>query len=121
MTSPNRDIEVNVVSSPESTSRNTSPEPNDTYSRIVNHSSSITTCFPVIKTSEDEEKDGKASATQQKTSGGSTNFSISSILSRSEPTAKKNGFMSNASSGQGLLEGGFATGSDSAVLSRYFF
>lgn len=118
MTSPSRDVEVNVVSSPESNSRNASPEPNDAYNRLINRSSSITTCFPVIKTSEDEEKDAKATATQ-KNSGGTTNFSISSILSRTEPTAKKNGFMSGASGGQGLLESaGFGGGTDNAVLSR---
>lgn len=114
--SPNRDIEVNVVSSPESSSRNNSPEP-DNF-RIINHSSSITTCFPITKTSENDERDTKASATQQKTNGGSTNFSISSILSRTEPTAKKNGFMTGSSTGQNLLEGNVSTGNDNAVLSR---
>lgn len=114
--SPNRDIEVNVVSSPESTSRNNSPEP-DSF-RIINHPPSITTCYPVIKTSENEEKDAKATATQQKSNSGSTNFSISSILSRTEPTAKKNGFISGASTGQNLLDGTLASGSENAVLSR---
>ncbi|KAG5888829.1 hypothetical protein JTB14_000102 [Gonioctena quinquepunctata] len=118
MTSPSRETEINVVSSPESTSRNTSPEP-DNY-RLLNHPS-ISTCYPVIKTSEDDDvrtDRNKPSATQ-KTSGGSTNFSISSILSRSEPTAKKNGFMSGERGGQGMLENaGFTGGSDSAVLSR---
>lgn len=113
--SPNRDIEVNVVSSPESTSRNNSPEPDF---RIISHPSSITTCFPVTKTSETEERDAKATATQQKAIGGSTNFSISSILSRTEPAAKKNGFMSGASGGQNLLEGSIAAGNENAVLSR---
>lgn len=114
--SPNRDIEVNVVSSPESTSRNNSPEP-DSF-RIISHPSSMTTCFPITKTSETEERDAKATATQQKTNGGSTNFSISSILSRTEPTAKKNGFMSGASGGQSFLEGSIAAGNENAVLSR---
>lgn len=114
--SPNRDIEVNVVSSPESTSRNNSPEP-DSF-RLINHPSSITTCFPVIKTSENESKDAKATTTQQKTNSGSTNFSISSILSRTEPTAKKNGFMSGASAGQNLLDGSLSAGNENVVLSR---
>lgn len=118
MNSPARDVEVNVVSSPESTSRNNSPEP-DAY-RLLSHGSGVTTCFPVIKTSEDDEradKDAKATASQ-KTSSGSTNFSISSILSRTEPTAKKNGFLPGVQNGQSILESGLAAGSDSAVLSR---
>ncbi|KAJ8982420.1 hypothetical protein NQ317_007768 [Molorchus minor] len=118
MSSPVRDIEVNVVSSPESTSRNSSPEP-ENY-RLISHGSSVTTCFPVIKTSEDDEKSDKdtKATPPAKGSGGSTNFSISSILSRSEPTAKKNGFMSGAHSGQNAVEAGLPPGSDSAVLSR---
>lgn len=118
MSSPVRDVEVNVVSSPESTSRNESPEP-DGY-RLLGHGSGITTCFPVIKTGEEDErgdKDAKATTTQ-KTSSGSTNFSISSILSRTEPTAKKNGFLPGVPNGQNILETGLSAGSDSAVLSR---
>ncbi|XP_019867246.1 homeobox protein Hmx [Aethina tumida] len=114
MSSPVRDIEVNVVSSPESSSRNNSPEP-DGY-RILNRGQNIT-CFPVIKTSDDEEKNekelsSKSSATQ-KSSGASTNFSISSILSRNEPSARKNGF-----AGQNVIDNGLSATSDNAVLSR---
>ncbi|KAL3268731.1 hypothetical protein HHI36_007833 [Cryptolaemus montrouzieri] len=92
MSSPVRDIEVNVVSSPES-SRNPSPEPENF--RLINQlASSNITCFPVIKTSEGEktvDKDISKNGSNQKSSSGSTNFSISSILSRTEPSLKKNG------------------------------
>lgn len=119
-----RDIEVNVVSSPESNSRTGSPEP-DSF-RILKHvSTSNITCFPVIKTSDDE-KDSKDNTTQskgttsQKNCGGSTNFSISSILSRNEPSAnKKNGFL-GVQTGQTLLDSGISPTPDSAMLSRYF-
>ncbi|KAK9877262.1 hypothetical protein WA026_017651 [Henosepilachna vigintioctopunctata] len=90
MSSPH--IEVNVVSSPES-SRNPSPEP-DNYRLINQLATSNITCFPVIKTSEDEKSDVKDNlkiASTPKNSSGSTNFSISSILSRTEPTLRKNG------------------------------
>ncbi|CAH0555859.1 unnamed protein product [Brassicogethes aeneus] len=103
MSSPVRDIDVNVVSSPESCSRNDSPEPEYRHSNI--------TCFPVIKTNSDDEKEKDLKSTAPKSSGASTNFSISSILSRSEPTAKKNGFTST----QNVLENSQA---DNAVLSR---
>ncbi|CAG9822262.1 unnamed protein product [Phaedon cochleariae] len=107
MASPTRDADINVVSSPESTSRNCSPEP-DFRSKI--------TCFPVLKASDEDDvrtdRDSKASG--QKSSGGSTNFSISSILSRSDPAAKKNGFLT----GGGLENAGLSAGADSAVLSR---
>lgn len=107
-------IEVNVVSSPESSSRNTSPEP-DNFRNI--------TCFPVIKTSdkhheETNETPPKSTATQ-KTTGSSTNFSISSILSRSEPTAKKNGFLGVHASAQGVLETGLAGSPENSMLSRW--
>lgn len=124
MSSPIREIEVNVVSSPESTSRNNSPEP-DSY-RLINHSAPNITCFPLIKTSEDDkikDKDNivvKATTATQKSAGGSTNFSISSILSRTEPTAKKlsvgvNNNYAGVQSGQNILE---ASSADNAVLSR---
>ncbi|KAJ8920149.1 hypothetical protein NQ315_011808 [Exocentrus adspersus] len=125
MSSPVREVEVNVVSSPEESgaSRNGSPEPTDGY-RLLGHASGITTCFPVIKTGagseEDEAKEAKPTTTQ-KSSGGSTNFSISSILSRQEPAAKKNGFLHQAAvhNGQNALEAtGLVAGSDNAVLSR---
>ncbi|XP_022900911.1 homeobox protein Hmx [Onthophagus taurus] len=113
-----RDIEVNVVSSPESTSRNNSPEPDGNYQRLLNHHipGANITCFPVIKTSEEKcekDKDSSAVATTQKSSGGSTNFSISSILSRNEPTAKKNIFGQ-----QNPLEAAINSNNDSAMLSR---
>lgn len=119
-----RDIEVNVVSSPESNSRSGSPEP-DSF-RILKHvSSSNITCFPVIKTNDDdkETKDNNNTqnkgTTSQKNCGGSTNFSISSILSRSEPTAKKNGFLGVQTTGQTLLDSsGISPTPDSAMLSR---
>ncbi|CAH1099952.1 unnamed protein product [Psylliodes chrysocephalus] len=110
MSSPNRDPEINVVSSPESSSRNGSPEP-DTY-RLINHNQHNS--YPVIKTSDDDErtdKDAKA-----KSVGGSTNFSISSILSRADPTVKKNGFM--GVQGGGVMETGIGGAADSGVLSR---
>ncbi|KAH0808437.1 hypothetical protein MTP99_017280 [Tenebrio molitor] len=115
MSSPVRDIEVNVVSSPESSSRNGSPEPENF--RLINHIATPNiTCFPVIKTSDDEKTDNKdLSKVQQKSSGASTNFSISSILSRTEPTVKKNGFLAT---GQSILESGIANNADSAMLSR---
>lgn len=132
MSSPIREIEVNVVSSPESTSRNNSPEP-DSY-RLINHSTPNITCFPLIKTSSDDgdkikDKDnivvGKATTATQKSAGGSTNFSISSILSRTEPTAKKlnsvgvNNNYSGVQSGHNILETGLSTTTtDNAVLSR---
>lgn len=110
-----RDIEVNVVSSPESSnSRNNSPEP-DFGRMVVNHH--VTTCFPVIRTSDDDEKndkDSKITATQ-KNSGSSTNFSISSILSREEPAAKKSGFIGGLANGQGVLD---PTNPNSSMLSR---
>lgn len=115
-----RDIEVNVVSSPESNSRTGSPEP-DSF-RILKHVSTPNiTCFPVIKTSEDE-KDSKDTTqnkgtTSQKNGGASTNFSISSILSRNEPSAKKNGFL-GVQTTQSLLDGGLSANPDSAMLSR---
>lgn len=119
-----RDIEVNVVSSPESNSRSGSPEP-DSF-RILKHvSSSNITCFPVIKTNDDDKESKDSSnnsqskgTTSQKNCGGSTNFSISSILSRSEPTAKKNGFLGVHASGQTLLDSGISHTPDSAMLSR---
>lgn len=114
MSSPVRDIEVNVVSSPESSSRNGSPEPENF--RLINHISPPNiTCFPVIKTSDDEKTDNKDLSKVQKSSGASTNFSISSILSRTEPSAKKNGFFAT---GQGILDGGVTNNTDSAMLSR---
>lgn len=113
-----RDVEVNVVSSPESSrSRNASPEP--PHYRFAGRG---ITCFPVIKTGEEEEdkvaspqEETRATATA-KTPGASTNFSISSILSRTEPAAgaKKNCFGGGATGGGGL-EAGVA---DSAMLSR---
>lgn len=108
-------IEVNVVSSPESSSRNTSPEP-ENFRNI--------TCFPVIKTGDgvDKEESNKETLSKntstQKTSGGSTNFSISSILSRSEPTAKKNGFLGVQTGSHSVLESGFAGNGDNSMLSR---
>ncbi|XP_066252989.1 homeobox protein HMX3 [Euwallacea similis] len=115
MSSPVRDIEVNVVSSPDSSnSRNNSPEPD--FGRMVNHH--VTTCFPVIRTSDDEEKsdkDPKITATQ-KISGSSTNFSISSILSREEPTSKKADFSANPlANGQSILD---PINPNSSMLSR---
>jgi hypothetical protein len=114
------DVQVNVVSSPESTSRNGSPEP-DNY-RIINRipTPSIT-CFPVIKTAEEDKTNAKdfpkATATQ-KNSGSSTNFSISSILSRAEPTVKKNGFPGLPTSQHSILENSIGANPDSAMLSR---
>lgn len=116
MSSPVRDIEVNVVSSPESSSRNGSPEPENF--RIINHLSQPNiTCFPVIKTTSDDEKNDNKdlSKVQQKNSGSSTNFSISSILSRTEPAVKKNGFFAT---GQNVLDASVANSTDSAMLSR---
>lgn len=119
-----RDVEVNVVSSPESnTSRNNSPEP-DNF-RLINHlPASNITCFPVIKTGDNDDNSGKCDKdsskgqTTQKTSGASTNFSISSILSRSEPSAKKNSFVSVQSGQQNVLEAAISSNNDSAMLSR---
>ncbi|XP_050499129.1 homeobox protein Hmx [Diabrotica virgifera virgifera] len=111
MSSPTREAEINVVSSPDSSSRN-SPEP-DTY-RLINHNSNIS--YPVIKTSEDEERTEKDT---KKCVGGSTNFSISSILSRADPTVKKNGgFMSGVPGGNVLEASGIGGGADNGVLSR---
>lgn len=115
-----RDEEVNVVSSPESSSRNASPEPEGYNNRLAGsiQTPSIT-CFPVIKTSGDEASDGKDKGLgAQKITGSSTNFSISSILSRTEPTAKKNGFVGIQNAGQGFLDVGIAGNADSAMLSR---
>lgn len=129
-----RDVEVNVVSSPESnTSRNNSPEPTDNY-RIINHlpTAANITCFPVIKTTttaagDDDNNSGstkcdkdtaKGHQTTQKSSGASTNFSISSILSRSEPTVKKNNFVGVQTGQQNVLEAAINTSNDSAMLSR---
>lgn len=109
-------IEVNVVSSPESSSRNTSPEP-ENFRNI--------TCFPVIKTNDCEKQERKETSSPpkntatQKTSGSSTNFSISSILSRSEPTVKKNGFLGVHSGAQGVLETGLAGSAENSMLSRW--
>lgn len=130
-----RDIEVNVVSSPESSSRNASPEP-DSYRIINRHSPSQTSisCYPIIKTSDDDvvvrdnnDKNNSdnniiISSPTLKTSScsGSTNFSISSILSRNEPVAKKNCFqigVQNAT--QNILESAIGAGcTDTAMLSR---
>jgi len=114
MSSSGRDIEVNVVSSPESNSRNNSPEPD--FGRMVNHH--VTTCFPVIRTSDDEdkhEKESKITATQ-KISGSSTNFSISSILSRDEPVSKRFDLSTNSlTNGQSILD---TTTANSTMLSR---
>lgn len=119
-----RDVEVNVVSSPESNnSRNNSPEP-DNF-RIINHlPASNITCFPVIKTADNEDNSGKCDKdsskgqTTQKSSGASTNFSINSILSRSEPTAKKNSFVGAQGGQQNILEAAINSNNDSAMLSR---
>lgn len=120
-----REIEVNVVSSPDDSSRNNSPEPD--Y-RLVNHMapSNTITCFPLIKTGEDENiktnSDNVKATPTSKTAGTSTNFSISSILSRTEPSAKKNGFLGSgvpAGTPQNILESAMATNCpDSAMLSR---
>lgn len=119
-----REIEVNVVSSPESSSRNNSPEP-ESY-RLMNRLSppNSITCYPLIKTGDDAEKSKgcetvKPTATS-KSGGSSTNFSISSILSRSEPSAKKNGFVGvQTSATQNILESAMGAGcTDSAMLSR---
>lgn len=114
MSSPVRDIEVNVVSSPESSnSRNHSPEPD--FGRMVNHH--VTTCFPVIRTSDDDEKpdrDAKVTSTQ-KISGNSTNFSISSILSRDEPAEKKTEFTAHSANGQSVVE---STNPNGTMLTR---
>lgn len=116
------DIEVNVVSSPESSpnpSRASTPIPN---CRMVNHISSGAnvvqgsqipsgiTCYPIIKTNSvvsnnndcDDKmpeqlspKSGKNNnlhspkSASSTTSTGYTSFSISSILSRQEPSAKR--------------------------------
>ncbi|XP_045473911.1 homeobox protein Hmx [Harmonia axyridis] len=106
MSSPVREIEVNVVSSPES-SRNASPEP-DNFRLINQLATSNITCFPVIKSGEKtDDKDG----VKQKGSSGSTNFSISSILSRTEPALKKNGFFPG-------VERSLAADADGSMLSR---
>lgn len=121
-----REIEVNVVSSPESSSRNASPEP-DSY-RLMNNRltpPNTITCYPLIKTNEDADKNKncvetvKPTATS-KTGSTSTNFSISSILSRSEPSAKKNGYLGvPAAATQNILETAMGAGcTDSAMLSR---
>lgn len=105
-----QEVEVNVVSSPES-SRIGTPEPDAFHAPAM-------TCFPVIKTGDDEKGDGKGAATQ-KTSSGSTNFSISSILSRTEPTGKKNGLLGLQGANQnGVLDVGIGGSGDSAMLSR---
>ncbi|KAK5644917.1 hypothetical protein RI129_006217 [Pyrocoelia pectoralis] len=113
-----REIEVNVVSSPECSSRNGSPEP-ESY-RIINRMSTPNkTCFPVIKTNEDESantKDVSKATTTQKTSGTSTNFSISSILSRNEPSNKKNGYPTSPTGN--ILDSAINSSPDSAMLSR---
>lgn len=113
-----REVEVNVVSSPESSSRNGSPEP-ENY-RIINRISTPSiTCFPVIKTNEDEKtntKDVPKATATQKTTGSSTNFSISSILSRTEPSPKKNGYPSVQTGN--VLETAINSSPDSAMLSR---
>lgn len=119
-----REIEVNVVSSPEECSRNNSPEP-ESY-RLMGHMAptNTITCFPLIKTGDDDSEKNRESVKStptSKTAGTSTNFSISSILSRSEPVAKKNGFLSIVPSGapQSLLESTVAGNCpDSAMLSR---
>ncbi|KAF7267857.1 hypothetical protein GWI33_018939 [Rhynchophorus ferrugineus] len=113
--SPAREIEVNVVSSPESTSRSGSPE-RGSYG-AAEHRGSVT-CFPAIRSlgNEDdktEKEPAKITATQ-KTTGGSTNFSISSILSRNEPPTRKNNFLATPT-GQGLLD---PTNPNNAMLSR---
>ncbi|ENN70311.1 hypothetical protein HUJ04_001946 [Dendroctonus ponderosae] len=114
MSSPVRDIEVNVVSSPESSnSRNHSPEPD--FGRMVNHH--VTTCFPVIRTSDDDDKhdrDAKVTSTQ-KISGNSTNFSISSILSRDEPVEKKTEFTAHLANGQSVVD---STNPNGTMLTR---
>nr|CAH7721559.1 unnamed protein product [Callosobruchus chinensis] len=107
MSSPSRDLEVNVVSSP---SRSNSP---------------VVTCYPVIKAhsvnSEDEDKDTstKSTPSTQKTSGGSTNFSISSILSRDSKCKTLSASPPNTG-GLGDPNGGSLGpgGTDTAVLSR---
>lgn len=110
------DVEVNVVSSPESSSRNASPEP-DNY-RIINRITTPTiTCFPVIKTSEDDKsnpKDVSKANVAQKTTGSSTNFSISSILSRTESSPKKNGYPALPAG----IDPSVISSPDSAMLSR---
>ncbi|KAL1491853.1 hypothetical protein ABEB36_012388 [Hypothenemus hampei] len=112
-------VEVNVVSSPESSaSRNNSPEP-DFGSRMVVNNHQVTTCFPVIRTNSDDEdkieKDPKI-ITSQKISGSSTNFSISSILSRDEPISKKTDFTANfLHNGHSILD---PSNPNSAMLSR---
>lgn len=109
MSSPIREVEVNVVSSPES-SRNATPEPENF--RLINQlATSNITCFPVIKSGEIEKADDK---TNQKSSSGSTNFSISSILSRTEPALKKNGFFPG-------IDRSLAADADNNMLSRYVF
>lgn len=123
MDSSPREIEVNVVSSPESSSRNASPEPDYRLMNRLSPPNSIT-CYPLIKTSEDADKSKNCEMVKptptSKTSGSSTNFSISSILSRSEPTAKKNGYLgAQAPATQNILESAMGTGcTDSAMLSR---
>lgn len=120
-----REIEVNVVSSPESSSRNASPEP-DSY-RLMNRLSppNTITCYPLIKTNEDSDKNKNCVETVKptptsKTGSTSTNFSISSILSRSEPSAKKNGYLGvPTATTQNILESAMGAGcTDSAMLSR---
>lgn len=118
-----REIEVNVVSSPESSSRNNSPEPPENYRLMNRLSPPNITCYPLIKTSDDGENKNcetvKPTPTS-KTGSTSTNFSISSILSRSEPSAKKNGFMGVQTPPQNILETAMGAGcADSAMLSRY--
>lgn len=115
-----QEVEVNVVSSPESSSRNGSPEP-DSF-RVFKHvPPGNITCFPLIKTSSDDDKsDGKASpkaTATQKSSGSTTNFSISSILSKSENSPKKNGYLGGQSFPV-ALDAAITAGSDSAMLSR---
>ncbi|XP_017781521.1 PREDICTED: homeobox protein HMX3-like [Nicrophorus vespilloides] len=123
MSSPVKEIEVNVVSSPESTSRTGSPEPDF---RIINHvagaATPTLTCYPVIKqTVEDDQKSDQkdnTKGTQPKNTGASTNFSISSILSRAEPVAKKNGFLGIQATHQQTLEAAITNSTDNAMLSR---
>ncbi|XP_030758765.1 homeobox protein HMX3 [Sitophilus oryzae] len=113
MASPVREIEVNVVSSPESSSRTGSP-------MLAEHRLGGTvTCYSAagvrnVGDEDDEKRDeretGKITATQK-----STNFSISSILSRTEPPTRKGVFLGSTTPGQGLLD---PAGTNNAMLSR---
>ncbi|XP_018325862.1 homeobox protein HMX3 [Agrilus planipennis] len=128
------DIEVSVVSSPESNSRNVSPEPSPENYRYMNGGGSggvggggvggiasgpTITCFPLIKTAEDEPSGGVKEVVKNtgKTTGSSTNFSISSILSRTEPNTKKT-TLTEIHTEQGPIESNKISQSDSAMLSR---